>query len=145
MINYHLRKATQVDSDLTYQIKKSALKEYVEKVWGWTESFQQEYYAENFSPAHMMIIEVEQEAVGWMRTEIQEDAIYLSDLYLLPSYQNKGIGTQLIRQLQNESRAKGKPLRLEVLRVNLRAQAFYQRNGFQKTGKKPEKWIMEWQ
>jgi len=40
MMNLKLRKATSHDSEFTYQTKKAAFKEYVNKVWGWDETEQ---------------------------------------------------------------------------------------------------------
>lgn len=145
MYEYALRKATYTDSDIAYQIKKSALKEYVEKVWGWTEPFQQAYHSQHFSPINLMVIEVNGNPIGLMRKEERENCIFLYDLYLMPAFQGKGIGSSLIKQIQDESRLKRKPLVLEVLKANHRAIAFYKRNGFKKLKKIPEKWIMQWE
>lgn len=144
-ISYTLRKASYADSDIAYQIKKSALKEYVEKIWAWTESFQQAHHSQHFSPVNVMVIEVHGNPIGLMSKEEREDGIFLYDLYLMPDFQGKGIGTSLIKQIQDESRLRQKPLVLEVLKVNRRAIAFYKRNGFKKVKKIPKKWIMKWE
>lgn len=143
-MHYTLRKATYTDSNIAYQIKKSTLKAYVEKIWGWTESFQQAHHSQHFSPVSVMMIEVDGNPIGLMRKEEREDCIFLDDLYLLPAFQGQGIGTSLIRQMQDESRLSHKPLVLEVLRINRRAIAFYQRNGFKKVKKIPNKWVMQY-
>ena len=51
------------------------------------------------------------------------------DIALLPRYCNRGIGTRLLRELQSEAAAAGKPLRIHVERVNP-ALRLYERLGF---------------
>jgi hypothetical protein len=51
------------------------------------------------------------------------------DIALLPQYCNRGIGTTLLRDLQSEAAAAGKPLRIHVERFNP-ALRLYQRLGF---------------
>lgn len=51
----------------------------------------------------------------------------LDDLYVLPSFQNRGIGSQILRKCIAESE---KPLYLYVFTGNTRAIALYQRFGF---------------
>ena len=46
-----------------------------------------------------------------------------------PAYQGRGIGTRLITALIDEARRNGQDLTLDVLAVNLRAHALYQRLG----------------
>ncbi len=35
MIPYQLEKAMAADSDFFYEVKKTVLKGYIEKIWGW--------------------------------------------------------------------------------------------------------------
>lgn len=51
----------------------------------------------------------------------------LDDLYVLPAFQNQGIGSQILRKCIAESE---KPLYLYVFTGNTRAIALYQRFGF---------------
>ena len=51
------------------------------------------------------------------------------DIALLPEYCNRGIGTTLLRGLQSEAVAAGKPLRIHVERFNP-ALRLYERLGF---------------
>lgn len=141
---YVLRKATYADNDIAYQIKRSALKEYVEKTWGWTEDFQRDYHKMHFSPVNMHMIEAEGKPVGLIKRSRRKNFIFIEDLYLIPAWQNKGIGSHIMRSIQDECRQSGKMIRLEVLDKNQKGIAFYKRHGFVITGKKPEKKVMEW-
>ena len=52
----------------------------------------------------------------------------LDDLYVLPAFRNKGIGTAILRRCV----AEGKPIYFYVFTKNTRAIALYEREGFRK-------------
>jgi len=51
----------------------------------------------------------------------------LDDLYVLPGFQNKGIGSEILKKCMDES---AKPLYLYVFQRNSRAISFYEKFGF---------------
>ena len=51
----------------------------------------------------------------------------LDDLYVLPGFRNKGIGSEILKKCMEES---VKPLYLYVFRRNIRAISFYEKFGF---------------
>lgn len=59
-----------------------------------------------------------------------KDQIRLVDIMVLPAFQNQGVGSSLIRQLQEEARVTERPLRHMVHTTNWDALRFYQRHGF---------------
>ena len=62
---------------------------------------------------------------------------------MLSDYCNRGIGTRLVRQLQSEATAAGKPLRIHVERFNP-AMRLYQRLGFQQIEDRGVYLFLEW-
>ena len=130
MQQYHLAKATINDSDFFYQVKKIVLKSYIEKIWGWDEDFQIQFHQQNFHVDETKIIKINEAAAGVV--EIKEDAhkIFISSLYLLPQYQNKGIGSSIIQQLITKATVENKRVELEVLKINTEAQKLYKKLGF---------------
>jgi ribosomal protein S18 acetylase RimI-like enzyme len=68
--------------------------------------------------------------------------IYISRIEIHPDYQGQGIGTFLISALADEARRTGQDLVLEVLTVNKRAQALYQRLGMKEVARRGEKITM---
>jgi ribosomal protein S18 acetylase RimI-like enzyme len=74
---------------------------------------------------------------------IGETYVLLAKLYLLASYQNQGIGTQLIRHASTVAAKQGKALRLRVLKANHRAKALYEREGFTVYDQSETHWMME--
>jgi ribosomal protein S18 acetylase RimI-like enzyme len=126
MIIFSIRKAHAQDLDLTYKIKKNALKEYLEMLWGWNEKAQKDFHENQFNKDHYQIIEQEDEAIGYLEIESYEDHIFLANLMILPRFQGQGIGKIIMGDLlKNNSN-----IQLEVLKVNQRAIQFYKGFGF---------------
>ena len=132
-MNIEFRKAEKGDSELAYQIKKSAFREYVEMVWGWDESFQVNAHNRRFDSQNILIVQYKGIDIGVIAIDKDPDCIKLNQLYLLPDFQNKGIGKACVEKIIKEMKPKSVPLRLRVLKVNNRALSFYMRLGFQIT------------
>jgi ribosomal protein S18 acetylase RimI-like enzyme len=123
---FSIRKAKNQDLDLTFKIKKNALSEYLELLWGWNEEAQYEFHQEHFNPNNFQIIEVSHSPIGYLETQQLEDLLFLSNLMILKEFQGKGIGRSILEDL-----LKNNPkIELEVLKVNFLAKHFYQHSGF---------------
>lgn len=73
-----------------------------------------------------------------------QDSFHLVDIAILPGAQNSGIGTSLIRELQQEAQAARKPVRLSVFRFNSGSVRFHRRLGFAVTHEDPIQFYFEW-
>ena len=124
-----LRPVTPADAEFCYQLHKAAMGEYITGIWGWDEQAQRAFHERAFNPRRWQIITAEQADVGVLDVEYRPDEIYLSRLEIDPGYQGRGIGTRIIGALLDEAGRKGQDLVLDVLTVNHRAQALYQRLG----------------
>ena len=82
-------------------------------------------------------------AAGRLYVARWSDEIRIVDIALLPDYGNRGIGTTLLRELQSEAAAAGRPLRIHVERFNP-ALRFYERLGFRQIEDKGVYLFMEW-
>jgi hypothetical protein len=69
------------------------------------------------------------EKAGTLQYEITESEILVNQIYLLPPFQNRGIGGEIISNLQEKSRESKLPIKVSVLRVNS-ATEFYFKKGF---------------
>lgn len=69
------------------------------------------------------VYETNQEIVGFMAM----DANYIDRLYVEPSHQGKGVGSEFIRHAKN---LYPNGLRLKTHQLNVRACAFYEKHGF---------------
>lgn len=82
--------------------------------------------------------------IGWGQVVESPDAIYLGQLYVTPSSQNRGIGAAILRELTDKARREGKPVTLDVMKNN-RSRALYERLGFRVIGQSEYKLKMQWQ
>ena len=130
------RAATFNDHDFLYNLKKAALKDSIEKVWGpWNEQFQREYFEDHFSLEGIQIILYNGEDAGAIKISTKEDEIDIDIIEILPRYQNRGIGSFVLEREKRRAINENKNLYLQVLKVNLDAKRLYERLGFQVTGK----------
>ena len=118
------------DFEFLYRLKKTTLKEYISKTWGWNEKWQEEYFSKNFNPDLLKIIMKAGKKIGCISIIYEEDQIFLSLIEILPDYQNKGIGSKLIKELLGKADKIKKPVFLKVLKANEKAKKLYFRLGF---------------
>lgn len=80
------------------------------------------------------------QTVAYYRIVPDGDRMELDDLYVLPAWRNRGIGTTILRRCL----ALGKPIYFYVFTGNVRAVALYEREGFRKAEDvSPSRMIME--
>lgn len=130
MVNYNLRKADNNDFILAYDIRKNALGEYVKQTWGWDEDWQMKYHREDFNTEILSIIEVDGETAGTLEVYFDEHSMIISGIYITGKFQNRGIGTDIILNLHKQAAGKNMGVRLQVLKVNLKAKKLYEKLGY---------------
>jgi ribosomal protein S18 acetylase RimI-like enzyme len=129
MIGYQLRQATAADYDFLYRLHVAAMKGFVSRVWGWDDARQEQFFADHFDPAPCRIVVVDGEDAGVVAVVWSEEDAFLSNIEILPAYQERGLGAALVRQVIAEADARGLPVRLHVLTINP-ARRLYERLGF---------------
>jgi ribosomal protein S18 acetylase RimI-like enzyme len=113
-----------------------ALKLYVEAIrplagaWKkWVEADQEAQFASLWRPDDTKIITLKGEDIGWVEFRRTGDELFLKQLYIAPKHQRQGIGSQVIRLL-NEQATTAKSMALFVMKNNPAFQ-FYRRHGFE--------------
>ncbi|MEQ5839509.1 GNAT family N-acetyltransferase [Paraburkholderia acidicola] len=125
MSNVTLRPATESDWDFLCVVQEACMREYAEATWGkWVPEPR-----DNFRLETHQVIQCDGDDIGCIALIDEAEALMLEKFYVLPSHQNRGIGTLLLRRLIDGAHTRGKPIRLRVLRVNP-ARLLYERNGF---------------
>ena len=130
MDDMRIRRATHEDSEFAYQTMKTAFREYAEQVWGWDEERQRKLHLTRFASDDFFVIEFSGNNVGILATDQAPDSLKVCQLFILPGYQNTGIGTACMQTVIEEAKSKSLPVSLKVLRINVRAVSFYQSLGF---------------
>jgi ribosomal protein S18 acetylase RimI-like enzyme len=148
-----LRSVTPADDAFLARVYASSRAEEL-AVTGWSDQLKEEfcrrqfdaqsaYYASNYPAASFQIIEREGWPVGRLYVDRWEKEIRIVDITLLPEFRGSGMGTKLLRDLQDEARSAGKSLTIHVERFN-RALGLYQRLGFEQVEDKGVYLLMEW-
>ena len=84
-----------------------------------------------------------QDNIGWLQIAEGRRQVALRQLYLVASHRNRGIGTAVIRELQDQAARQGKAVVLRVLKGNPAA-ALYRRLGFVAVRETDEWFDMRW-
>jgi GNAT superfamily N-acetyltransferase len=129
MPSFDLRMATSKDQNFLYESYKVTLKTYVEWAWGWDETFQRDSFLKHFPITQFQVVLVDGSDAGGLYVEEQESLRFIRLIYLLPEFQAKGIGRDLILQEMAKAKEVNKALHLEVVKVNP-AKSLYDRLGF---------------
>lgn len=138
-----LRAADASDAEFIYRLVEATMRGYVEQIWGsFSEDYNRKNIADSLAAGIYSVIGLDGEDIGALAVERLPTHIQLTQMYVLPSHQNRGIGTSLVRALAREAKASGRPLRLRVLSVNP-ARRLYEREGFRVTSVTPERVFME--
>lgn len=138
-----LRGATEDDAEFIYRLIETTMRIYVEKIWGrFNEEYNRKHVAETIEGKWYSIIQYTQQDIGALVVLRYPTHIDLQQIFVLPSHQNRGIGTCLIRELAREARQANQPLRLRVLTSNP-AKKLYEREGFKVASVTPERIYME--
>lgn len=144
--------ASEADTEFLFKVYVGTRRDEVAG-WGWEPVQQEAFLRMQFSfqrrsydlypGADRRTIWHDSCPVGSLMVGRTDSEIRLIDIALLPEYQNAGIGTAVIRELQDEAAAAGKPLCLSVA-VGNPARRLYERLGFAVTGETGTHYAMQW-
>ena len=134
-MRYTLRPATADDRDGLFALRCATMRPYVEQTWhAWDATAQRALFEAALALTDMQVIVAGGGDAGLLHVERDADGIFLANIQIHPDFQNRGLGTAVIRTLLDEARTRGEPVRLQVLKVNHAACRLYQRLGFAITG-----------
>lgn len=139
-MNISFRQITKYDYNFLWQLNKGLFKDYVTQIWGWDEDWQRDNFNKKFGLKNGEIIVFEKNDIGFLWIVENPNFIFLRSILILPEYQNKGIGSQIISDLIETST---KPIELRVLKPNP-ARKLYERLDFQTTDETETHFIMKY-
>ena len=106
MENYILKKYENTDYEFLYEVKKNAYKKYVEQCWGkWDDIDQKNRFKESMEKTvdRTYIIMFNDERIGFYQGQVvNERTYYIENICIIPKYQGKGIGTEILKSVINE-------------------------------------------
>ncbi len=106
------------------------LKEHIEKIWGWNEPLQDDFFKQEFDSNLIQIIQVSQNNVGYLILHENKESVYVVELLILPEFQNRGLGTQILKDIIAQTEQLNLNLKIGVFKVNTRAKDLYLDLGF---------------
>jgi ribosomal protein S18 acetylase RimI-like enzyme len=122
-----LRKATQNDADITFEIEQFSIKEYSDEMY-LTEI---ELHRKEFDSENIQIVELGKQTIGYLEIEEKNHSFEIINILIQKSFQNQGFGTQLLEKVIEDGQKKSKGIELQVLKNNPKAKRFYENSGFQ--------------
>ena len=127
---YRLKQSTAEDAEFAYHALKTTMREFAMQTWGvWLDEEAKKDAAHATQSGKVQIIYVDEVKVGTLQYVETESEIIVKQLYLLPAYQNQGIGGAIMNDLQKRAIELKLPIELSVLQVNS-AKEFYLKKGF---------------
>ena len=131
MIKFQKRPAIHSDEPFMRALHKAAYQDVVARQFGWwDDEVQYSLFTQKWAPEKFEIIEIEGKPIGCLSVENHPDKVFVAEVQILPEFQGRGIGAELIRAELARARQMQKPVHLQVLQKNERARAFYERLGF---------------
>jgi ribosomal protein S18 acetylase RimI-like enzyme len=138
------RLASKTDTEFGRNVHHQAYREVSERQFGaWNEAVQDRFFQDSWHAAPHEIVECDGVPVGYISVKDRSDVVHLRELVLLPEFQNRGIGTALLRQVMKHAQERGVPVQLGTLHAN-RAANLYRRVGFSEIGRTDTHILFEW-
>ncbi len=138
------RPATRDDEEFLYRLHRLAMGGYVEELYGpWDDKVQRGFHDRWFHPEATRVITVGDAAVGVLSFEDRGAEVYVSRIEVLPDWQNRGIGSAVLRGLLHDAGAAGKAVSLHVFSINP-AVGLYRRLGFVVEDDRDGRLFMKW-
>lgn len=131
-MEYELRECTLEDFDFLFELKKQNFKWYVDKIWGWNDEDQKKRLRDDLNEHlnHKKIVVLNKKDIGSYATHITENNdLFINEISIIKEYQNKGIGTDILRKQIAECENKNMKVLLQVFKENP-AKKLYERLGF---------------
>ena len=132
MLDFSLIEVVPAEESLrefSYQVKKAAEGDYITEIFGWDEAEQRAFHKRDWEQKRPMIISLNNKPIGTIYIAENEDCVEVGQFFILPEYQNNGIGTHVLRQALDRADRSGLTIKLAHLRNNPAA-SLYRRHGF---------------
>lgn len=128
------RIATEADTEFARKTHHAAYHDVIVRQFGnFDEKMQDDFFAKSWKPETHEILLSDGAEAGYCFIEHFPDHIFAHELVLSLEFQGKGIGSNLLKEVIEEAKAKNIPVKLQVLKEN-QAQHLYRKLGFKDTG-----------
>ncbi len=144
-IDFSLIKTVSADAshyEFIYRLKKEVYLDYITRIWGWDEEEQRQFYAQEWQKLKPSVILYDNKRIGTICVWNDDESLHIERFYIQPEYQNKGIGSHLVKTILDKADKEGLMAKLHVLKINP-AVSLYKRLGYEVTGEDEIMYQME--
>ena len=117
------------DAEALVAIRIAAMRESLENIGRFDPLRARKRFLASFLPEHVHKIVVRGEWVGFVALRAADGELLLDHLYLIPTAQKQGVGSEVMAWVNTQSRSHQLPVRVGALR-NSASNRFYLRHGF---------------
>lgn len=121
-----------------------AERDYLETIVEHQFQLQSDSYEKNFPGAMVFIVEYNDKPIGRVVVDFGSNVAHLVDLMFIPQARGKGLGTSIVRALQQAAAKVGIPMTLVVDQGNRIAKRLYAKLGFVIESIKPPSELLVW-
>ena len=129
-IEFSLISATDDDIEFIFQLRFKTMKPIFKDILGWDDNEESKKAAEELNNAKIVIFN--QKQIGVIKVVPGNDELHLHQMQVLPEFQGRGVGEELVRRTIMQSKKMKKPITLFVVK-NTPAKNLYDRFGFNVT------------
>ena len=140
-----LRAAVAADFGFARGIHHAGMRWLGERLHGrWDDVLQDTRFKQKFVVDEVRIIVAGGDDAGYVQTADEAGSIEINELHVDEAFQNRGIGTKVLRMLLAEARRMAKPMMVTVVTFNP-ALAFYQRAGFRIVSEQDQRFCLRYE
>jgi GNAT superfamily N-acetyltransferase len=129
MIEYNIVATTSNDLDELINIRIVAMKSSLEKIGRFDIERAKKRLVNSFDAKYTKKITVDNALIGFYALRPVDNYLKLDHLYIIPEYQEKGIGSKIIASIISEGAELNKNIKLCAL-IDSEANNFYVKHGF---------------
>lgn len=128
------------------ELRRQAYRGLFEATWGgWDEQRHQQHFNKTWSAGSISIIIVDQCQAGMIQIVKTGDVTEIAEIQILPEWQNRGLGTQVLKDVVQSAYLDGQRVSLYLGLMNFGAIRLYQRLGFRETKRSATHIFMEYE
>jgi ribosomal protein S18 acetylase RimI-like enzyme len=144
MASFRLRTVNAEDSEELFRIHRESMTEYLEQAFeGWTEERAREHHQRWMTSGTTQVILVDEQIGGSLEVVPRDGELWIVRIEIDPRFQNQGLGSAILKQVQRQAAEQLMPLVLEVF-VHNPARRLYERLGFRAVSRDGPSVKMKW-
>jgi GNAT superfamily N-acetyltransferase len=120
------------DLEALADLRAAAMRDSLERLGRFDPERARQRLRDNWTPAHTWVFSVEGRRAGFYSLRPFDGGLRLDHLYVLPDFQNLGLGSRVMRRIAAQADEAGLAVHLGALRDS-QSNVFYQRHGYVKT------------